>query len=77
MKAFVGKRPKRSPNARLAQNALFGHFGIPQNASRRAKARLCGILLHHIFAALVLLRKPLFGQQKRRQPVTLDDRQNL
>ena len=27
----------------------------------------------HIFAALVLLRKPLFGLQKRRIPRTLDE----
>ena len=34
---------------------------------------LCGILLHHIFAALEMLRISLFGQQKRRQPMAIGD----
>jgi hypothetical protein len=28
--------------------------------------RLCGVFIRHILAALVLLRKPLFGLSKRR-----------
>jgi hypothetical protein len=45
-----------------------GNLGYAKHQSGFA---LCGILLHHIFAALQNLRFRLFGQQKRRQPRTL------
>jgi len=47
-----------SPNKRLARlstgqdTAPVRAVRVPQNASRRTKARLCGILLHHILPAL-------------------------
>jgi len=42
------------------------------SAKHRSGYALCGILLHHILPALVLLRKPLFGLAKRQLPVTLN-----
>jgi hypothetical protein len=57
-----------SLNKRLALRRLSA-ARVPQNIVRAYA--LCGILLHHILPALVLLRKPLFGQAKRRQPRTL------
>jgi hypothetical protein len=60
-----------SLNKRLALTALIGRFGFRKTPV--GLSALCGILLHHIFAALDLLRKPLFGLQKRRQPRTLND----
>jgi len=41
---------------------------VPENRSRRTKVRLCAVFFHHILPALVLLRKPLYGLAKRRQP---------
>jgi len=43
------------------------------SAKHRSGYALCGILLHHILPALVLLRKPLFGLAKRQLPRTLGD----
>ena len=60
-----------SYNKRLAQNRLCGGFGFRKTPV--GLSALCGVLLHHILPALVLLRKPLFGLAKRRQPRTLND----
>jgi len=46
-------------------------LGGSGSANHRSGLRLCGILLHHILPALVLLRKPLFGLAKRQLPRTL------
>jgi len=48
-------------------------MGGSGSAKYRSGYALCGILLHHILPALVLLRKPLFGLAKRQLPRTLDD----
>ena len=40
-------------------------------AKHRSGFALCGVLLHHILPALVLLRKPLFGLTKHQLPRTL------
>jgi hypothetical protein len=57
-----------SLNKRLALRRLSA-ARVPQNTSRAYA--LCGVLLHHILPALVLLRKPLFGLTKRQLPRTL------
>jgi hypothetical protein len=64
------KKNRTSFNKRLALRRLTA-ARVPQNTSRAYA--LCGILLHHILPALVLLRKPLFGLAKRRQPRTLSE----
>ena len=58
-------------NKRLALRRLTA-ARVPQNTSRANT--LCGILLHHILPALVLLRKLLSGLAKRRQPRTLGEK---
>jgi hypothetical protein len=45
--------------------------GSSGSAKHRSGYALCGILLHHILPAMVLLRKPLFGLAKRQLPRTL------
>jgi hypothetical protein len=45
--------------------------GILGSVKCQSGFALYGILLHHILPALVLLRKPLYGLAKRRQPRTL------
>jgi hypothetical protein len=47
--------------------------GILGSAKHRSGFALCGILLHHILPALILLRKPLSGLAKRQLPVTLSE----
>ena len=42
------------------------------SAKHRSGYALCGIFLHHILPALVLLRQPLFGLAKRQLPRTID-----
>ena len=59
-----------SPNKRYTLRRLFGGSG---SAKRQSGFALCGILLHHILPALVLLRKPLSGQAKCRIPGTLNE----
>src|SRR5215510_9617064 len=59
-----------SPNKRYTLRRLIGGSGSAKPCSGFA---LCTILLHHILPALVLLRKPLSGQSKRRIPGTLYD----
>jgi hypothetical protein len=55
-------------NKRLALRRLSA-ARVPQNRVRAYA--LCTVLLHHILPALILLRKPLSGLAKRRQPGTL------
>jgi len=61
---------KPAHNTRLALRALFAPSG---SAKHRSGFALCGVLLHHIFAALQNLRFRLFGLQKRRQSKTLGE----
>jgi len=48
-------------------------YGGSASAKHRSGFALCGILLHHILPALVLLRKPLFELAKRQLPRTLGE----
>jgi len=41
------------------------------SAKHRSGCALCGVLLHHILPAMVLLRKPLSWLAKRQLPRTL------
>ena len=64
-----------SYNKRLALRRLTA-ARVSQNRVRAYA--LCTVLLHHILSALVadfspMLRKPLFGLAKRRQPRTLGE----
>ena len=58
-------------NKRLALTALFGRLGFRKTPV--GLSALCGVLLHHILPAMVLLRKPLFWLAKRRQPGTVGE----
>jgi hypothetical protein len=59
------KKVSTSPNTRLTLRRLFGGSG---SSFARSVASLAPTqIFHHIFATLILLRKPLFGLQKRRQ----------
>jgi len=49
------------------------YSGGSGSAKHHSGFALCGVLLHHILPALVLLRKPLFGLAKRQLPRTLCD----
>jgi hypothetical protein len=56
----------KEKNQHLTQDnycAAFRRLGFRKTAV--GAMRLFAILLHHIFATLVLLRKPLYGLQKR------------
>jgi hypothetical protein len=61
---------KPAHNKRLALRRLSA-ARVPQNRVRAYA--LCTVLLHHILPALALLRKPLSGLAKRRQPGTLSE----
>jgi len=50
-------------NKRLALRRQWA-ARVTQNASRRTKVRLCGILLHHIFAALGFASQTLIRAAK-------------
>jgi len=64
---MIGKGQAAS-NKRLTLRRHSAATGIPQNRVRALpSARFCST---HIFAALVLLRKPSYGLQKRRQHST-------
>jgi hypothetical protein len=64
---FFGCRPLLAKRNRLAKKVLTQSG----SAKHRSGFTLCGILLHHILPALVLLRKPLFGLAKRQLPRTI------
>jgi len=81
LQALLGKRrlvmgAKRIINTMGKRRITNGNCSPPcsggsGSAKRQSGYALCGILLHHILPALVLLRKPLFGLAKRQLPVTL------